>query len=185
VGIQLGKTKVFLRHKAFEALEHIRSAEQTKAATKLNSIFRRYLARLAYLPYRDAFRMELLARRRMFEDGEFKETKEPDIEESGTMFIVSEYGKVHGGFPFHRGDFTLCGGASLVDKWMESKIRDAIHNPVPRHEWGKQAPTGKDFKWVLSEGIWVKKYDTDYDANGSSVRKKRSKGRKKKAQDIC
>ena len=71
-GIQLGKTKVFLRHKAFEALELIRSREQSNAATKLNALFRMYLAKLAYIPYRNAFRKEIYRRH----DNEFKETKE-------------------------------------------------------------------------------------------------------------
>jgi hypothetical protein len=59
VGIQMGKTKVFLRHKAFEALERIRSREHAAAATKLNGVFCKYLARIAYLPIRDAYRNEV------------------------------------------------------------------------------------------------------------------------------
>jgi len=161
VGIQMGKTKVFLRHKAFEALERIRSREQTKAATKLNSVFRRYLARIAYIPYRDAFRKGLAERRRQFEENgdEYKESKEQDYYDgyhgddsaSGISFR-NAYRSFHRG-----GNFAT---DSLVDKWMASQVRDAIHNPVPRHEWGKQAPTKEDnFKWFLLEGIWVRKYD--------------------------
>ncbi|EEC43809.1 predicted protein, partial [Phaeodactylum tricornutum CCAP 1055/1] len=52
LGIQMGKSKVFLRHSAFEALERIRTCEQYKAATSLNATFRMYLARIAYVPYR-------------------------------------------------------------------------------------------------------------------------------------
>jgi len=160
VGIQLGKSKVFLRHKAFEALERIRSSEQTKAATKLNSIFRRYLARIAYIPYRDAFRRGLHERRRQFEeDGEYKETKEQDYGDCGDRNQDgSSSANFHHAFvAFHRGGSFAAD--SLVDKWMESQIRDAIHNPVPRHEWGKQGPSaGDNFKWYLSEeGLWVRK----------------------------
>jgi myosin heavy subunit len=154
VGIQMGKTKVFLRHKAFEILERIRSREQTVAATRLNSIFRMYLARLAYIPYRDAFRMEMKQRREMFESDEYKESKEPEYVDTVSRFRLRSTSSA----------FTLQYSAStinLVDKWMESKIRDAIHNPVPRHEWGKQAPARDDFKWVLLEGLWVKNYDYD------------------------
>ena len=159
VGIQLGKTKVFLRHKAFEALERIRSIEQTRAATKLNSIFRRYLARCAYIPYRDAFRRELCERRQMFEDeGEYKETKEQDYYDMDCSNDSSESrARFRAAVAFHRGG--AYAAASLVDKWTESRIRDAIHNPIPRHEWGKQAPSSGNFRWVIADGLWVKNYD--------------------------
>jgi hypothetical protein len=154
VGIQMGKTKVFLRHKAFEALERIRSREQMEAATSLNAIFRMYLARMAYVPYRDAFRHEIHDRRRMFEQSEFKECKDQEYgdEQSNTASY-----KFHNSLSFYRGaggDY----GDSLVDKWIESQVRDAIHNPVPREDWGKQGPTSGNFKWVISEGIWVKNH---------------------------
>lgn len=146
----MGKTKVFLRHKAFEALERIRSREQSRAATSLNSVFRMYLARMAYLPYRNAFRCEIRDRRQMFEEHEFKECKDQD------------YGDDLGatGFTFQNSVSFFRSGFSeenMVDKWMESQVRDAIHNPIPRSQWGKQALTG-DFKWVISEGIWVKNH---------------------------
>ena len=48
VGLQFGKTKVFVRHTAFENLERIRTQEQSKAAVKLNSIFRMALVRREY-----------------------------------------------------------------------------------------------------------------------------------------
>jgi hypothetical protein len=150
VGIQMGKTKVFLRHKAFEALERIRSREQSQAATSLNAVFRMYLARMAYLPYRNAFRCEIRDRRQMFEEDEFKECKDQDygddIGASGYNFQNSR--------SFYRGG---CAEENMVDKWMESQVRDAIHNPVPRSQWGKQALTG-DFKWVILEGLWVKNH---------------------------
>ena len=158
IGIQLGKTKVFLRHNAFEALEQLRSKEQVRAAIKLNSIFRMYLARVAYVPYRDAFRKEVSERRKMFENkganaDESKEAKEQDLAD----YMEQRFQLRTSAFSNASGDFMA---ASLVDKWTESKIRDAIHNPIPRHEWGKQAPSrGDDFKWVLDEGIWVRNYN--------------------------
>merc|ERR1711937_105820 len=48
VGLQFGKTKVFVRHAAFENLERIRTQEQAKAAVKLNSCFRMALIRKEY-----------------------------------------------------------------------------------------------------------------------------------------
>lgn len=154
-GIQLGKTKVFLRHKAFEALERIRSREQSKAATKLNSVFRMYLAKMAYLPYRNAFRAEIDERYKMFEREGFKETKEQDYEDNQEDGAMTQR--------FRRAYFSMqkgheFGAESLVGNWLDSQIRNAIHNPVPRHQWGKEAPTHGDFKWVLQEGIWVRNY---------------------------
>lgn len=154
VGIQMGKTKVFLRHHCFEALERLRSIAQTSAATKLNSMFRRYLARIAYLPYREAFRRELYGRRMMLNDlDDYEEKKEIDWD---TPHSGRSRSTRYSGF---RGSQLRC-SFSLVDKWMESQIRDAIHNPVPRSEWGKQAPGQETlrFKWVLSDGMWVKNY---------------------------
>ena len=156
VGIQMGKTKVFLRHKAFEALERIRSREQTQAATKLNSLFRRYLARIAYIPYRDAFRMELGERRRMYEQDEFKESKEEDYADYDMGRSDASCFRFQAAFALHRGGAFATD--SLVDKWLASKIKEAIHNPVPRHEWGKLGPSSEAFRWVLSEGIWVKNF---------------------------
>jgi hypothetical protein len=148
-GIQLGKTKVFLRHHAFETLERLRSMQQTKAAVMLNSMFRMHLARLAYVPYRDAFRREKKGRRQMLEEDFFTESKDTDYQYAA--FSVGSFGQqrsrstpwVH----FGGGSFNGAGGqssadaalfkASLVDVWHESQIRDAIHNLVPRSEWGK------------------------------------------------
>lgn len=149
-GIQLGKTKIFLRHKAFEALERIRSREQTNAATKLNAFFRMYLAKLAYIPYRNAFRVEISERRKEYERDEFKETKEQDfIDGPMSERFRQAFLDLHKGTNFAT--------ESMVASWLDSQIRHAIHNPVPRHQWGKQAPTRGDFKWVLQEGIWVRR----------------------------
>ena len=149
MGIQMGKTKVFLRHSAFEALERMRSREQTVAATKLNSIFRRYLARIAYVPVRNAFRREMNEHFAFYDSEEYKEGKEQDFGDMGA------YGTA-GPNPRFRSSFTVfCEGDSvIINKW-DSVVREAIHNPVPRNEWGK-AGQRDDFKWVLDEGIWVK-----------------------------
>ena len=138
----MGKTKVFLRHHAFETLERIRGREQTKAATLLNSVFRRFLARVAYLPYRNAFRHEI--------HSHFMSDKQ---EEDFSQFSDRFY---NAAMAFHRGgDFA---SYSMVDKWMDSRLRDALHNQTPRNEWGRHGPSGQ-FKWVLDEGIWIRNYD--------------------------
>jgi myosin V len=168
VGIQMGKTKVFLRHKAFEVLERIRSKEQCSAATKLNSIFRRYLARIAYIPYRDACRQA--RERRRFEKlslrdlDEFKEMKEEEFNDYISEQDMHIHGTINSSFQTVRSSFYNGShhdaSYSLSDRWTELQIREAIHNPVPRHEWGKQAPLDEaKFKWVIRDGLWVKNYD--------------------------
>jgi hypothetical protein len=141
VGIQMGKTKVFLRHKAFETLERIRSREHTAAATKLNSIFRRYLARVAYLPIRDAYREEVR--------DHFAFVKDRKDEGPETPSTARSYGT--------RGSY---GEASvLIERWESAVIR-SIHNPVPRSEWSEERPV-RSFKWMLVDGIWVKNPDAE------------------------
>ena len=49
VGVQLGKTKVFLRHQAFEALEYLRGQKLYGSATCLQTAFRMYLQRNKYM----------------------------------------------------------------------------------------------------------------------------------------
>ena len=153
MGIQMGKTKVFLRHSAFESLERMRSELQTVAATKLNAIFRRYLARIAYIPVRNAFRREMNDRRMFFDyPEEFKETKEQEYEDF-------ESRRNSGASEKFRNSYTVFAEhpSAVLRKWdADSLVREAIHNPVPRHEWGKDAPGREDFKWVLKEGVWVK-----------------------------
>lgn len=135
VGIQVGKTKVFLRHKAFEILERLRSREFTSAATKLNSIFRMYLSRVAYISIRDAYREELRGL------GFYEERKEerPDIAVSSRSPVKRSIS---------------ASTYSLIEKF-ESQVRAMIHNPLPRSEWGKNGPN-RAFKWMLVDGLWVK-----------------------------
>lgn len=114
-----------------------------------------YLAKLAYIPYRDAFRAELRQCRQQFERDDFKETKEPDYIEEEERRMSDSFRQAM--FALHNGDSSFA-TESLVTSWLESQMRHAIHNPVPRHEWGKQAPSRGDFKWVLQEGIWIRNY---------------------------
>jgi myosin V len=157
VGIQLGKTKVFLRHKAFEVLERIRSTELTNAATLLNSVFRCYLSRMAYLQYRNACRSARDQRKVIEEcDDGFKECKESEY---GDNSINRSFQSVHQSFN------SSYASESLVDKWTEAQIKEALHNPVPRHEWGKQIVDATKFQWVIEDGVWVKNYNLTGDTD--------------------
>ena len=159
IGIQMGKSKVFLRHQAFEVLERIRTRSQTKAAVLLNSIFRMYLARLAYIPFRNAFRKEMQSQNKFIRghQDEFKESKE-DHE-----FFNSQASQSLAAFSKFRTNFSHISvdGESLVDKWVVNQIRNAIHNPIQRHN--AAAPSkAENFKWVLQEGLWVRNFDQQH-----------------------
>jgi Myosin head (motor domain) len=135
-GIQMGKTKVFLRHKAFETLERIRSRHLGTNATKLHAVFRMYLARMAYVPIRDAYRQERRGR------GFFSASKEHKEEHPDRPTPVKRS---------NSGTSTF----NLIEQF-ESQFRLSIHNPVlGKMEAGTDAPA-KNFKWMLLEGLWVK-----------------------------
>lgn len=143
LGIQFGKTKVFLRHTAFENLERIRTQEHSRAAVKLNSVFRMYLSRLAFVHVRNMVRSDmhdLIA----FENGH-----EESLDSDG----MERFKKLRHSFSSE--------GPSLVDLWAQ-QVRGSIHNPQPRSEWGKHEPI-KPFKWMLQDGLWVKNHDIDDD----------------------
>ena len=147
LGIQMGKTKVFMRHRVFEVLERIRSQEVNSVATKLNSVFRMYLSRVAYIPVRDAYRQEL--RDRGLVDDEDDGPDEMKFDSPGYRS------------PPRRGHRNMkprrrqANAASLIAIY-DSFVRDSIHNPTPRHEWGKTAQKQKLFKWILADGIWTR-----------------------------
>jgi hypothetical protein len=150
VGIQIGKTKVFLRHKAFEALERLRSQQQSRAAIKLNSMFRMYLARVAYVHVRNAVRKSMHDLH-AYQNEEWKESKEQDPDDQRLLEFFNRLNQMR---------YSLGGQSlSLVDIWA-SQMRESLHNPTPRSEWGKNIPN-RPFKWMLLDGLWTKNHDFD------------------------
>jgi hypothetical protein len=139
---------VFLRHKAFEALERLRGQVLSQAALKLNSVFRMYLARTAYVHVRNAVRKSMHDLH-AYQNDEWKETKEQDPEDRQLIEFFNRLNAMRHSF----------GGQSfsLVEVWA-SQMRESIHNPVPRSEWGKIAPS-RPFKWMLVDGLWTKNHD--------------------------
>mmetsp|Transcript_60054 Transcript_60054/g.147618 ORF Transcript_60054/g.147618 Transcript_60054/m.147618 type:complete len:1680 (+) Transcript_60054:347-5386(+) len=150
VGIQIGKTKVFLRHKAFEALERLRSQEQNQAAVKLNSVFRMYLARVAYVHVRNAVRKSMFDLH-AYENDEFKECKDQTIDDERLLEFFNRLNKMRHSYSGE--------SFSLVEVWA-NQMRESLHNPRPRSEWGK-IDESRPFKWMLKEGLWVKNHDFD------------------------
>ena len=66
--IQIGKSKVLLKHQAFEVLERWLLACQHRSATKINAIHRRFLCRIAYLSVREAFMTKLASLDQTFDE---------------------------------------------------------------------------------------------------------------------
>jgi hypothetical protein len=111
-----------------------------------------HLASLAYIHVRNAVRQSMHDLQAYQKNAsQCKETKEQEyyeIEQMGTNFhkMRESYRNSYSGET-----------PSLVDMWA-TQIRSSIHNPTPRHEWGKDSPN-KPFKWFLSEGMWIKNHD--------------------------
>ena len=150
VGVQIGKTKVFLRHKAFESLERLRSQEQSRAAVKINSIFRMFLSRVAYVHVRTAVRKSMLDLH-AFQNDEWKESKEDNPDDEHLLEFFNRLNKMRHSF---NGE-----SFSLVEVWA-GQMRESIHNPKPRSEWGKYSPS-TPFTWMLVDGLWTKNHDDD------------------------
>ena len=147
LGVQLGKTKVFLRQKEFEGLERQRGHEQQKAAIKLNATFRGYLVRLRWSDYVPLLRKEkndfLKEReRKLFEEKEGRERAERKLSDVAATFKNGAAIKLEND------------KAELV----ASKV--ASRNPKNRADLIKQGPKG-NFQWAEVNGAWKKKYDDE------------------------
>ena len=86
IGIQIGKTKVFLRQHAFEALERMRGRIKSTSATVINSLIRMYLRKKRYLVMRNEYRARVAQRSRIIRDGGFGNDNEPTCK-----FVYTEH----------------------------------------------------------------------------------------------
>ncbi len=82
IGIQFGKTKVFLRQHAFEALERMRGRTKSSAATVINSLIRMYLRRKRYIIMRNEYRARVAQRSRIIREGGFAHDHEYEPSET-------------------------------------------------------------------------------------------------------
>uniref|UniRef100_A0A6S8L6F1 Myosin motor domain-containing protein n=1 Tax=Amphora coffeiformis TaxID=265554 RepID=A0A6S8L6F1_9STRA len=73
--LTIGKSKVLLKHHAFESLEELLGVVQNEKATRINAIFRRFLCRVAYQEVRSCFHQELQKMGQTFDEW-FKEYRE-------------------------------------------------------------------------------------------------------------
>jgi len=147
LGMQMGKTKVFLRQREFEGLERQRGHEQQKAAIKLNSTFRGYLVRLRwadYVPLLRKNKSDYLKDRekKILEEMEEKQRVERDLADLASVFSGS------------------------CEQLLSSSEREMVaskvgsRNPRNRADLVNQGPRGS-FKWVVQGGAWVKKYSNE------------------------
>jgi myosin-5 len=137
LGIQIGKTKVFLRQHAFDMLERMRGQKRSSAATCLASVVRMFLARC------------LLLRQIAENDRDPSGRPAPiDIEfVSSDSEIVEAMGM--GGWRQAPGIAFHC------TETYESSMAIALKNTArPQEEAWARDPT--QFKWLVVDGIWKK-----------------------------
>lgn len=147
LGMQMGKSKVFLRQREFEGLERQRGHEQQKAAIKLNTTFRGYLVRLKWAQYVPLLRKEKTdflkdRERKLFEEKEEQARMEQSLSDLAAVFSGNSD--------------QLLGSAQR--EMVASKV--GSRNPQSRADMIKKGPTGS-FKWVERNGAWVKRYLDD------------------------
>lgn len=149
LGMQMGKSKVFLRQREFEGLERQRGQEQQKAAIKLNATFRGYLVRLKWAEYVPLLRKE---RTDYLKDRERKLLEEKEEQERMEQSISDLAG-------------AFSGNSDLL---LSSGKREMVAPKVgSRNPTKIQAPQGS-FKWIEVNGRYVKQYDCqDESMNGS------------------
>jgi len=130
VGIQMGKTKVFLRNKAFETLERIRIRKHVVAATTINSVMRMFLARKAYLVIRNAHRAEMRAE-----------------SERRTQ--------LRSGFETHHEVTDRRGGEPIRHSERNSSVNQ-LAVKYNDHRIKRFEQTATSFQWILVDKRWVK-----------------------------
>jgi len=188
IGIQLGKTKVFLRQRAFDTLERLRNDARSSAATKLNARFRTYLCRLAYVPVRDAFREERARKDRMV-----REAKER-LNQANTASNLSSGDNEAGG---GGGRFRSGGARASSSSWIRSRSgggggdRDGSSGGAAANGDDGRAPSSEApplppqeprkvyiFKWLLVDGRWVRNYAAEEQEAALVEAKKKEEGEK-------
>jgi len=147
LGMQVGKSKVFLRQREFEGLERQRGQELQKAAVKLNATFRAYLVRVKWAEY-----VPLLQR----EKSDYREDRERKLlqemeQKAREALSLSD---LAANFTGNSDQLLSASERNLVAGKVGSK------NPGNRAELIKKGPSGK-FDWVEVDGKWTKKYLDD------------------------
>jgi myosin-5 len=126
LGIQMGKTKVFLRQHAFEVLEVMRNIIKSEAATVLNSIFRMHLKRRRFIVMRNEYRARVAQRNRMIQEGR----------------VVNE-------------DFLKEAANASFEHANKFDFSEMDQITVHR-ESDDRTSTIIDFKWVMVDNRWIK-----------------------------
>jgi myosin heavy subunit len=141
IGIQLGKTKVFLRQHAFEALEVLRRKIQNEAATVLNSVFRMYMKRRRYIVIRNEYRARVAQRSRM-------------IAEGGVVGSHEEFyfDAVNASFE-SANQFDFKAGDEKISFHREEEYRSC-----------------KNFKWIMVDNRWMKNGEDEEGSDDEEIK---------------
>jgi hypothetical protein len=131
--IRIGRSRMLLKHHAFEALETWLCAIQNSAATQLNKMFRRHLSRIAFLSVRQAFRLELRGTGLTFEEW-FKENRE--------MYYGSKENKMRG---VHIPVSIVARRRALLQQRVEEKFR---------RQPKKVSLEIQNAAWIVVDGLW-------------------------------
>lgn len=155
LGMQMGKSKVFLRQREFEGLERQRGHELRKAAIKVNATLRGYLVRCKwaeYVPLLQRQRSDFLRdkERRLLEEKEEQARMEQSLSDLASKFS---------------GSSDLLRNSTNRDM-VASKV--GTRNPKSRADLLKEGPRGS-FKWVEKNGAWSKRYLTEIDESLQSA----------------
>lgn len=154
--ITIGKSRVLLKHHAFESLESMLGTVQNEKATQLNSMFRRFLCRVAYRDVRACFDHELTKMGQTFDEW-FKENRE---------LYYQPRKKQLGYDPIPN-----------IVKLRQAQFKKATA-PKPAVFDKKQKKAQINLAasaWMLQEGLWARNPDYDPDANPTSVAPKGSR----------
>ena len=110
----------------------------------MNSVFRMYLARVAFVHVRNCVRKSMYDLQAM-QSEDWTGSNDDDSNDARLVEFFNKLNQMRGQ------------GISLVEAWAQ-QMRGGIHNPIPRSEWGK-SDTMKPFKWMLVDGLWCKNHD--------------------------
>ena len=135
--IHYGKSKVLLKHHAFETLERMIASIHSKCSTTINAWCRRHLCRVAFLSVRESFRAELNAMGTTFDEW-FCENRELYYQ------------------PRNRSAINI---PNIVRQRREMFTKNAANRATSR-QFGDQAAQKVDLMenaaWVVTEGLWTR-----------------------------
>jgi len=157
--IQIGKTKVLLKHHAFESLERMLIVLHNACATRINALLRRAYCRNAFLLIREAFRAELARHNQTFAQW-FAEHRElyyrPRIKDKKSMHIpnlVSHrkamFAKAAAASNPTPSNAPIGRGGGVGSRYSRNKKTHGLSMVIHLHNQ----------PWIVYEGLWKRNPD--------------------------